>query len=140
MKNVSGRGIFAAPRMAVLAAAAILAVPTMLYIQSSRDDKGTRKGLSRHEIAMANNALVTLAVHPRNPQRDDALLMYVGNLIEYGYRTAPRTWLKYGAERGNSAPLMLCYAAAIEKDDPAGAARWRMWAQQSMTQNKRADR
>lgn len=136
MKNVFGRGIFAAPRMAAMAAAAILAVPAMLQIQSSRDDKGTRKGLSRHEIAMANNALVTLAVHPRNPQRDDSLMMYVGNLIEYGYRTAPRTWLKYGAERGNSAPLMLCYAAAVEKEDPAEAARWRRRAQEIMTQKK----
>ena len=124
-KPFADRKIFAAPRLAALAGAVILAVPFMLRYQSSRDDRGTDGGSTRYMLAMQNNLAAALAMDPHYPERDGALLLYVANLIKNGYRTAPLTWLKYGAEERLSPRVMLLYAEAIEKEKPAEAAKWR---------------
>ena len=90
--------------MAALAAAVIFAVPLMLWYQSSRDDKGTDNGVSRHNYNQFYNVLAGMALSPENPECDEALLLCVDNLKRHKYHTAVLTWLRYGAERGSSPP------------------------------------
>lgn len=125
MKTKKGpRGVFAAPSAAV-ALLVLGAVPLLLWYQSSRDDKGTSPGYSRYNVDQFSNTLAEQALNLRNPECDSFLLLYVEHLVRNGYRTAPLTWLRLGAERGKSAKVMGAYAEALAGSDPAAAAEWR---------------
>ena len=124
--------VFVAPRMAAAAFAALIAIPGLLWYQSSRGDKGTSPGWSRYNRDQFHNTLAEEALNLRNPECDGFLLLYVEQLIKNGYRTAPLTWLRMGAERGMSAKVMGAYADAVEGSDPASAAVWRKKASEFM--------
>ena len=125
MKMSNPKSVFVAPRMAAAAFAALIAVPGLLWYQSSRGDKGTSPGWSRYNRDQFYNTLAQEALNLRNPESDGFLLLYVEQLVRNGYRTAPLTWLRMGAERGMSAKVMEAYAAALAGSDPAAAAVWR---------------
>lgn len=124
-KRVETGGAFAAPRTAAVALLVLCAVPFLLWYQSSRDDKGTSPGWSRYNVDQFNNTLAEQALNLRNPECDSFLLLYVEHLVKNGWRTAPLTWLRMGAERGMSAKVMGAYAEALAGSDPAAAAAWR---------------
>ena len=126
MKKTAGsKSLFAAPRSAAAALLVFCAVPFLLWYQSSRDDKGTSPGFSRYNVDQFSNTLAEQALNLRNPECDSFLLLYVEHLVKNGWRTAPLTWLRMGAERGMSAKVMGAYAEALAGRDPAAAAEWR---------------
>jgi len=98
----SGRGIFVSVRSALLAAAALLGVPALLWYQSSRGDKGTSSGFSRYNVDHLINILEEKALDAKNPECDAALLICAEAFAGNGYRNASLMWLRIGAERGTS--------------------------------------